>query len=301
MIELWDRYTKLVINSPSSETTKTVTSDELTIYFRTSRYMTANSSISYGATEDNTILAEIMVYNLSPNTLADITHENMHTKKGGSTVTLMSGYRDHNGVVFTGIVASMTQQRIGADMVTLLYCRSSKAIVQNTVVNVQYSAGKSISELVNALAVEAHIPIGRIDDIPIPVGNRTYAPVQSLDSIFIELMVECGDRCRYEFENGALYFLDMDNKERTLYDLNPGTGLLSMYLEYDPAYTNDTYNVTTLLLPGIRWMGAVKIGEHICTVVTRPTYISTDTEHCTKFLSTVGGIPRRSTGFWMDW
>ena len=286
MTEFFDRYAKLIIKNPDSGTEKTITSDELTIYFRTYRYMTAGSSVSYGAMEDNTILAEIGIFNLSDDTRANITHEDAKTKTGGSTVTLISGYKDNHNVIFTGLVASMETRRVGADSVTVLHCRESKAIVQNAVVNVTYTGGKTLPKLVEELANEASIPIGRIDPKNILGKDRTYAPIQSLDSIFTELAIECG--FRYEFGNGALYFLDPDNQLRELYVLTPSTGLLSMYLEYDPVYVNDSYNVTSLLIPEIKWMGAVKIGDYVCSVTTKPIHLSNGAEHCTKFLATIG-------------
>ena len=300
MTEFFDRYTKLLIKSPVSGKEISITSDELTIWFSTSRYETASSSTSYGAMEDNTILAEIGIFNLSEDTKAIIEYENAKLRTGGSTVTLISGYIDNNGVIFTGLVASMTTQRVGADSMTLLHCRESKAIVQNAVVNVTYTGGRTLPKLVEDLANEASIPIGRIDQKNIFGMSRTYAPLQSLDSIFTELAIECG--FRYEFLNGALYFLDPDNQLRELYVLSPSNGLLSTYLEYDPAHVNDSYNVTTVLIPDIKWMWAVKIGEYVCAVTKKPIYTSNDAEHCTKFLATVGGtVGKQSMGFGGEW
>ena len=300
--EFFDRYTELIIKSPVSEKEISMTSDELTIYFSTTRYATANSSESYGAMEDNTILAEILVFNLSEDTKALIEHEDAHIKTGGSTVTLISGYRDHHAVIFTGLVASMQTACVGADSATLLYCRESKAVVQNAVVNVTYTGGKTLPKLVEDLANEASIPIGRIDPKNIVGKSRTYAPLQSLDSIFAELAIEC--EFRYVFENGALYFLDPDNQLRETFVLTPSTGLLSMYLEYDPVYVNDSYNVTTLLIPDIKWMWPVQLGDAVCSVTTKPIHTSNDTEHCTKFLATIGEMwvgSKRSIGFGGSW
>jgi hypothetical protein len=285
MNEFFDRYTKLLIKSPSSGKEILITSDELTIYFSTHRHDTASSSKSYGAMEDNTIIAEIGIFNLSEDTKELIEYENTRKKTGGSTVTLISGYKDNHGVIFTGLVASMETRGVDADSITILHCRESKAIVQNAVVNVTYTGGRTLSKLVEDLANEAEIPIGRIDPKNIVGKSRTYAPLQSLDEIFTELAIEC--EFRYEFLHGALYFLDPTNTERELYVLTPSTGLLSAYLEYDPVWVNDSYDVTTLLIPNIRWMGAVKIGDYVCSVTKKPIHISNGENHCTKFLATV--------------
>ena len=64
MTEFWDRYTKLIIKNPSSGTEKTITSDELGIYFRTKRWTSGEASESYGATIDNSVIADIGIFNL---------------------------------------------------------------------------------------------------------------------------------------------------------------------------------------------------------------------------------------------
>lgn len=284
--EFFDRYTKLIIKNPSSETEKTITTDELGIFFRTKRWTSGQESESYGAILDNSINADIGVFNLSDDTIDDIKHEDLRENIIGSTVTLMSGYRNHYGVIFTGLVAHIEKETSGSDVMTVLRCRESRAMVKNAVVNVTYTGGKTLPELVQALAVEAEIPIARIDQKNIIGASRTYAPTRSLDTIFTELAIECG--FTYEFKHGALYFLDRANRLQTIYDLTPESGLLSMQLTRDPAYINDSYDVVALMISDIQWLGGVKLGEYVCSVTTKPVHISNGDEHCTKFLATIG-------------
>ena len=301
MTKFWDRYTKLIIKNPSSGTEKTITTDELGIYFRTKRWTGGEEAESYGTTIDNNIIAEIGIYNLSDDTIADIKHEDAYTKTGGSTVTLISGYRNHHGVIFTGLVAHMEQESVGSDVMTVLKCRESRAIVKNAVANVTYTGGKTLPELVCALANDAGIPIGRIDQKNVVGAARTYPPTRSLDDIFTELAIECG--FTYEFRHGALYFLDRENRAQTIYDLSPENGLLAMHLTRNSAYVNDSYEVVTLMLHDMQWLGGVKIGDYICSVTTKPIHISNGEEHCTKFLATIGqefGV-KRSIGFGGSW
>lgn len=282
----WDRYTKLIIKNPSSETEKTITSDELGIFFRTKRWTSGEESESYGATLDNSINADIGIFNLSDDTIEDIKHEDLRENIIGSTVTLISGYRNHSGVIFTGLVAHMEQESSGSDLMTVLKCRESRAIVKNAVVNVTYTGGRTLPQLVELLAIKAEIPIARIDPNDIVGKARTYAPTRSLDTIFTELAIECG--FTYEFKHGALYFLDRKNLLQTIYELTPETGLLSAHLTRNPAYTNDSYDVVTVMLPDIQWLGGVKIGDYICSVTTKPVHVSDGDAHCTKFLATIG-------------
>lgn len=319
MTEFFDRYTELIIKNPSSKTEKTITSDELEIVFQTRVYDIGETSIAYGVsanTDAPTVIADIGVFNLSDETIKDIRHETRISKEtkndddtvtktitrtGGSVVTLISGYKGHCGVVFTGVVAAMEQEEHGSDVLTILACRDENRIVRNAVVSVSYkniegtdNTGMTISQLVTQLANMADIPIGRIDSIDIPVSARTYTQTQSLDDIFKEILAECILHeyvVRYRFKHGALYFTNAAITERTVYDLSPSTGLLSLKFARDAVFANDSYDVTTAMLPDIEWMGAVKIstveGDYICSVTTKPTYKSDGVVHTTSFTATV--------------
>jgi len=279
-----------------------ITSDELSIYFRTSRWTSGEDADSFGATIDNSVVAEIEIFNLSDDTISKIEHEDAYTKTGGSTITLESGYRGHSGVIFTGTVAHMEKDFSGVDMGIVLKCRESKAIVKNMVVNVTYTSGMLLTDIVESLAVKSNLSIAQIDPSTVVCKARTYSPTKSLDTIFTELAIECG--FTYEFKHGALYFLDMGNRMKTIYDLTPETGLLSATLTRNPAYTNDSYDVVALMLPNIEWLSGVKIDDYVCSVTTKPVHISNGEEHCTKFLATVGQISpnlKRSIGFGGSW
>lgn len=293
MTDFYDRYTELIIRDPDSATTTTITSDELTVVFRT-RVHDTGSSESYGAGEQD-LTAEIGVFNLSDATIAGISHENTKTKTGGSTVTLISGYRGHHGVIFTGLVASISTEAYDADVLTIIGCRESNAIVKNAVVSMVWSVeGEDpeipLSTIFTDIANEANIPIGRIDPCKTTTASRTYDQSQSVHAIFEEIKNECNvdENFRYEFDQGAVYFLDVENLERTVYDLTSSTGLLSAQFKRSPSYVNDSYDVTTVLLPELKWGGGVKIDNYVCSVTTKPIHVSNDDGHYTKFMATIG-------------
>jgi len=303
LTEFWDRYTKLVIRNPSDETTKTITTDELDIVFQTRVYDDGDVDAIYGVPKASTApssVADIGIFNLSEDTLAAIRHENRSadesgnlTKSGGSEVTLISGYREHNGVIFTGVVAGMTQETSGTDILTVLVCRDGMRTVQNAVINKTFSDG-ILSDLVKNVANLADISIGRVDDINIKYKERTYTPYQTVDEIFKAIEAEAtanGLVVRYNFKHGALYFTNIANEKRTIYDLSTATGLLSMQRSRNTMFVNDSYDVTTLLLPDINWMGGVKIGSNMYSVTTQPVYTSNDKTHIAEFTATIAGDP----------
>ena len=312
--EFFDRFTKLIILNPHVvdplRRTKIITTDELGIFFRTAVYSSGDTGAIYGASKPSTsptVVADIGIANLSDATIEDIQHEIRNesigddevislTRTGGSVVTLISGYRDHHDVIFTGVVAAMAQEQTDSDVITTLKCRDEMHVVKNAVVNLTYGktpseVGMTLDKLVEAIANEANIPIGRIDAVSLKMsGPRTYNQLRPIHDIFTEIAAECvenGEDVRYEFKHGALYFLAVANQERTLYDLTPSTGLLSMQPSLNTVYANDSYDIITLLLPEITWMTAVKLNDYICSVTTKPVHISDGQSHITKFTATI--------------
>ena len=316
MTEFFDRFTKLVIINPHvvdpSRRTKIITTDELEIYFRTVVYSSGDTGAIYGVPEPSTAptaVADIGIANLSDATIEDIKHELRNeatdesgnllqavTRTGGSVVTLISGYRNHHDVIFTGVVAAMSQEQTDSDVLTVLKCRDEMHVVKNAVVNVTYGknpdeVGMTLDKLVESIANDAKISIGRIDPVSLKMdGPRTYNQLQPIHNIFTEIAAECvanGVDVRYEFKHGALYFLVAGLQERTLYDLTPTTGLLSLQPSLNTIYSNDSYDVTTLLIPKITWMTGVKINDYVCSVTTKPVHISDGQSHITKFTATI--------------
>ena len=316
MTEFFDRYTKLIIINPHvvdpSRRTMIITTDELEIYFRTVVYSSGDTGAIYGVPEPSTaptVVADIGIANLSDATIEDIQHELRNeevdedgnlthslTRAGGSVVTLISGYRDHHDVIFTGVVAAMSQEQTDSDVITVLKCRDEMHVVKNTVINVTYGktpgeVGMTLDKLVESIANDAKISIGRIDPVALKMeGPRTYNQLQPIHNIFTDIAAECvagGEDVRYEFKHGALYFLTVANQERTLYDLTPTTGLLSLQPSLNTVYSNDSYDVTTLLLPEITWMTGVILNDYVCSVTTKPVHISDGQSHITKFTATI--------------
>jgi len=312
--DFFDRYTKLIILNPHVvdplRRTKIITTDELEIYFRTVVYSSGDTGAIYGVPEPSTapsVVADIGIANLSDATIEDINHEIRNeslddndipslTRTGGSVVTLISGYRDNHDVIFTGVVAAMSQEQADSDVITVLKCRDEMHVVKNAVVNLTYGktpdeVGMTLDKLVEAIANEAKISIGRIDKVSLKLdGPRTYNQLQPIHSIFTDIAAECvqnGEDVRYEFKHGALYFLNVADQESTLYDLTPNTGLLSMQPSKNTVYANDSYDVTTLLIPEITWMTGIKINDYICSVTTKPVHVSDGQIHITKFTATI--------------
>lgn len=93
-------------------------------------------------------IASIKIYNLSETT--------KNTLKTNQIVTITAGYRELNGVIFGGIVESITTYREDNDLVTLITASPNNRAYTNTIVNIQFKQGIKASEILKQL--ESIIP-----------------------------------------------------------------------------------------------------------------------------------------------
>lgn len=97
-------------------------------------------SISPG---DSLQLAEISIYNLSENTIV----------KKGDSVSLVAGYKNSYGVIFSGEVTNAFKERDRASIVRRLLCRSSQAKSRGSA-NSTYGPNASIVDILKDIAAQ---------------------------------------------------------------------------------------------------------------------------------------------------
>ena len=95
-------------------------------------------------TDDNkSDTATIRIYNLSETTKNKI--------QANQAVTIDSGYRELHGVIFAGIVESVSTNRSDNDIVTTITASPNNRAYTNTPVNMQFKAGIKASEILKQL------------------------------------------------------------------------------------------------------------------------------------------------------
>ncbi|ATV65074.1 hypothetical protein CTM78_08960 [Fusobacterium pseudoperiodonticum] len=95
-------------------------------------------------TDDNkSDLATIKIYNLSDTTLQKL--------KLNQDVSIDAGYRDIHGVIFNGIVESISTSRDENDFITTIEATPNNRAYANTIINRQFKAGIKASEVIKQI------------------------------------------------------------------------------------------------------------------------------------------------------
>ena len=95
-------------------------------------------------TDDNkSDLATIKLYNLSDTTLQKL--------KLNQDVSIDAGYRDIHGVIFNGIVESISTSRDENDFITTIEATPNNRAYANTIINRQFKAGIKASEVIKQI------------------------------------------------------------------------------------------------------------------------------------------------------
>ena len=95
-------------------------------------------------TDDNkSDIATIKLYNLSDTTLQKL--------KLNQDVSIDAGYRDIHGVIFNGIVESISTSRDENDFITTIEATPNNRAYTNTIINRQFKAGIKASEVIKQI------------------------------------------------------------------------------------------------------------------------------------------------------
>lgn len=294
---LWNRFTEVSIKDRTTKQAITLNSDGVTIWFDI-----RHQDVDAGAGR----ICTLYIYNLSQATKDIITAAEynpadnyqivadepveVYEPKGGSEVLVDSGYKDHHGAVFMGMVTEKYDTIEGSDVCTVLKCRSYDALTHHTRINKTYVGEIKWTDIAKDMLDLAGVPIGKMDDSDIVLregASQTYTDADSIDDNMRALAQ--GINFDYRIVNGAVYMTDVEQPDETVYVLTPDTGLLKAELSSGREFYNPTYIVTSLLLPDLTQGRLVQINDMMCLIMSRTNYTSNELLHIVEFDAMVAG------------
>jgi hypothetical protein len=290
---LFNRYTQVQIKDRETQSEITLNSNQVTIYFDVK-----HEDVDAGAGR----ICTLYIYNLAQATKDKITaakynpadsyqivaddetvesFPEAYEPEGGSDVLVDSGYVDHHGAVFMGVVTEKYDTISDGDVCTVLRCRSFDFLTMHTRINNSYEAGKNLIEIVEEMLNLAGVPVGKLDSSDAATDTpRVYANDKTVDVHLRDLAAEL--KMDYRIVHGAAYYTDISNPEETIYVLNSDTGLLKADLFDGREFFNATYRVTCLLLPDIVQGRLVEVNGVMCLTMSRVNHTSNNLLHITE-------------------
>ena len=177
-------------------------------------------------TDDNkSDLATIKLYNLSYTTLQKL--------KLNQDVSIDAGYRDLHGVIFNGIVESISTSRDENDFITTIEATPNNRAYANTIINRQFKAGIKASEVIKQIGTMCNFTM----DIK-ELGKDTVYPNGKvfsgrLSNVIPILARDTGTICR--FTNTTIEFKLPNKAYSSVLHLGGEQGLIRIDKKMDKA------------------------------------------------------------------
>lgn len=177
-------------------------------------------------TDDNkSDLATIKLYNLSDTTLQKL--------KLNQDVSIDAGYRDIHGVIFNGVVESISTSRDENDFITTIEATPNNRAYANTIINRQFKAGIKASEVIKQIGTMCNFTM----DIK-ELGKDTVYPNGKvfsgrLSNVIPILARDTGTVCR--FTNTTIEFKLPNKAYSSVLHLGGEQGLIRIDKKMDKA------------------------------------------------------------------
>ena len=177
-------------------------------------------------TDDNkSDLATIKLYNLSNTTLQKL--------KLNQDVSIDAGYRDVHGVIFNGIVESISTSRDENDFITTIEATPNNRAYANTIINRQFKAGIKASEVIKQIGTMCNftMDIKELAKDTVYPNGKVFSG--RLSNVIPILARDTGTICR--FTNTTIEFKLSNKAYSSVLHLGAEQGLIRIDKKMDKA------------------------------------------------------------------
>ena len=176
--------------------------------------------------------AEIVVYNLSDNTIKNL--------KRKAKITIEAGYKGDTGVVFTGFISKIETVYEGADKVTTI--KAMDDIKDHTIESLSYSGGTKASYILKDLLRKTGIPIA-VFKIR---RDHTYKESQNVDGDLMENIKRYAQVCGISVyvSKGKIYARYIKVGDNLNFTISSETGMIGSPSAYTEEIKAEDYEDT---------------------------------------------------------
>lgn len=173
--------------------------------------------------------AEIIVYNLTDNTIKQL--------KKGSLVTLEAGYKGDTGLVFSGYITKVKTVYEDADKVTTIFAADD--VKDHSIQSVSFAAGTKASYILKDLLGRTGTPIAVFK----VRRDHTYKDSQTVDGDLMENIKKYAQVCGISVyvSKGKIYARYIKEGDNLDFLLSPDTGLIGSPMPFTEEITAEDY------------------------------------------------------------
>lgn len=165
--------------------------------------------------------AEIIVYNLSQNTIKQL--------KKDSEISIEAGYKGDTGIVFSGYITKVKSKWEEADKVTTIKCIDD--IATHTISEITFAAGTKASYILKTLLNKTGTPIAVFN----MRRDHTYKDEQKVDGDLMENIKKYSEVCGVStyVNKGKIYSRHIKEGDNLYFELSEETGLIGSPEEFE--------------------------------------------------------------------
>ena len=173
--------------------------------------------------------AEIIVYNLSKNTVAQL--------KNKAKISIEAGYKGDTGVIFSGYITKVRSKYEDADKVTTINCIDD--VSQKTISEITYAKGTKASYILKDLLKRTGTPIAVFK----MRRDWTYENEQKVDGDLTENIKKYSEVCGVStyVKNGQIYSRYIKEGDNIYFDISEETGMIGSPEEFEEEQTAEDY------------------------------------------------------------
>lgn len=179
--------------------------------------------------------AEIVVYNLSANTVSYL--------KYNQVITVTAGYGTDTGLIFSGRISKVKSGYEAVDKKTTIYALDDQDLQDKELQEISYAAGTKSSAILKDLLNRYNLPIAAIN-LRYDYVNKDSVKVDgSLRDCITEYAKQCG--VDVFTEKGKVYAIDVRTASQDInFAVSADTGLIGSPEEFEEEVDEETYKET---------------------------------------------------------
>lgn len=201
--------------------------------------------------------AEIDIYNLSQTTIAKL--------KKGNKITIIAGYSNDTGIIFSGYISSRKTKRDGVDKITTIHAIDSEDRKEHKIKKISFKKGTKASYILKTLINKLGIPVA-VFNIK---KDKTYKDAVTVEGKLMENIKNYAILCGVSvyINKGKLYCRSLKEGDNTKFTLSEATGLIDIE-DYEEELSFDSvkqtvkgYKITMLMQHRMTTAGIVTVNS----------------------------------------
>lgn len=188
--------------------------------------------------------AEIVIYNLSQDTISQF--------KRDDKITITAGYTDDVGIIFEGRISKIKTKRMNTDKQTLIYAIDCQSLGERNIENIAYKKGTSASYILKDLIGKSNMPLESFEI----KRDHVFTDDVTIDGGLMDNIKKYSQICGVSsyINKGKVYVRHIKDGDNLSFIVSAETGLIGCPEEFEEEISSEDYkdaitgyNITMLL------------------------------------------------------